>query len=816
MQIEQRIDTLISQMTLKEKIALLSGKDIWNTVPIERLGIPAIVMTDGPHGVRASNEEVGRKVGPTTAFPTGISMAASWNTDLVERVGQALGEETRAMDCDILLGPCVNIMRYPLGGRNFESYAEDPYLAGRVAIAYINGVQSRGVGTSLKHYALNNYEIERYRASSNADERTMREIYLPQFEMAVKEAHPWTVMCSYNRINGVYASEHGYLLNKILKEEWGYEGAVISDWSAVHDIYEPVKNGLDLEMPGPAKYFKLLPEALHVWQLEENAIDKAVRRILRLIILSGRMDDSVSVGSVNTPEHHAVARELAEEAITLLKNEGEVLPLRKGGQLGTVAVIGPNAAEAVIEGGGSSRVTPFHRISPLAALRTHAGDSFEIVYERGCDNYDEPPEIPPSWWSGPTGEFGLRGTFYSTPDFSGEPLSQAGGFIPDFWWHTAWSGLAVVPASMRWEGKLTVPDDGEYLFRLSHNSTVSVYLNGDKVLEGKISAEGPEWLKTNTAKKLTGGKTYDLRIELALKPGQEIVSYGLGIGPYFPEGQDPRLDRAVEMAKHADVALIFAGMPEAYESEGRDVESMKLPGKQDDLIFAVAHANPRTVVVLNTGIPVTMPWLNEVAAVVEAYYPGQENGDAITRVLLGEVNPSGKLTVTFPKRLQDSPAHINSAYPGTRNVNYGEGIFVGYRYFDYVDMDPLFPFGHGLSYTNFEYSDLKVSGRIRNGEKVNVSLVVKNTGPVAGKEVVQIYVSDPQFSLVRPPKELKAFTKVALKSGETKTVSFTLDERAFAYYDVVKQGWVAEPGLFEILAASSSRDVRLRTTIELA
>ncbi len=662
-ELEKRADELLNKLTLEEKILLLSGKDDWNTAPIQRLGIPSITMTDGPHGVRATNVGSERKEGLTTSFPTGISMAASWNTELIERVGQVLGEETRGMGCDILLGPCVNIVRYPLGGRNFETYSEDPYLAGRTAVAMIKGVQSRGVGTSLKHYALNNYEIERDRASSNVDERTLREIYLPQFEMAVKEAHPWTVMCSYNRINGVYASQNDTMLNKILKEEWGFEGAVVSDWGANHTIFESVKGGLDLEMPGPAKYYTLLGEAVYRWQVDEQVINTAARRILRLVLMSGRMDGTVSIGTVNTAEHQALARNLAEEAITLLKNEGCVLPIDK--KVKKIAVIGPNAAEAVIAGGGSSHVDPLYRISPLEGLKTLLDNKVEILYEQGCSNYDEP-------------------------------------------------------------------------------------------------------------------------------------------------AKDDRLKRAVAAAKKADIAFVFVGYPETFETEGWDRPDMRLTGKQDELVTAIAAANPKTVVILNAGAPVSMPWIDQVAAVVLAYYPGQENGNAVAGVLFGKVNPSGKLPVTFPKRLEDSPAFVNQSYPGCRQVNYGEGIFVGYRYFDEVDLEPLFPFGHGLSYSTFEYNNLKVPRKVGAGKQVKVSLTVTNSSAVAGKEVVQLYVEDPECYLPRPPKELKGFTKVELQPGESREVTFALDQRALSFYDPRRKGWVAEPGEFLVLVGSSSRDIRLK------
>ena len=807
---EQRVEDLIKKMTLSEKVSLLSGQDIWNTVPIKRLGIPSITMTDGPHGVRATAPEAGRRMGAVTAFPTGISMGAAWNPELIEQVGQALGEETRGMDCDILLGPCVNIVRDPRGGRNFETFSEDPYLSGRTAVAYIRGVQSRGVGTSLKHYAANNYEIERNRATSNVDERSLREIYLAQFEMAVKEAQPWTVMCSYNRINGVYASQNQHLLNEILKDEWGFQGAVVSDWAANHTIFESVQGGLDLEMPGPAKYYKLLGDAVQIWQIDEKAVDEAVRRVLRIILLSGRMDQKVSKGAVNTPGHQKLARQLAEEAITLLKNDGGILPLGKG--IKSIAVIGPNAAEAVIEGGGSSKVPPLYRVSPLEALQKRLDGKMKIEYASGSDNVDEPFTIPTTWLKG-----GLHGEFYEMPDFSGKPIEVRDGFGAEFWWHIAWTPLQIKPMAIRWTGSLTVPEDGSYKIAVNHVGKVKLFLDGKSILESVVSKAGTRDVFTRgvAVQKLQTGKAYEFRMEYVRFPEQEVVNYGLGIGLTFEDGKDRRLEQAAEVAKRCDVALVFAWYPDAFESEGTDRPSIDLMGKQNELITAVANANPRTVVILNTGAPVSMPWVDQVAAVVEAYYPGMENGNAVVSVLLGKVNPSGKLPVTFPVRLEDSPAFINASFPGCREVNYGEGIFVGYRYYDKKDVTPLFPFGHGLSYTSFSYSDLKVTKKVKSGQPVEVSLVVTNTGKAAGKEVIQLYVSDAKSSLPRPPKELKGFAKVDLKPGEAGTVTFSLDERALAFYDPHRKKWVAEPGEFELLVGSSSRDIRLRAKFEL-
>jgi beta-glucosidase len=822
--IRKKVDALLTQMTLHEKVSLLSGKDSWNTVPIERLGIPSMTMTDGPHGVRSSMIEAGRKAGPTTCFPTGVSMAATWNTDLIEKVGAALAEETRGMNCDILLGPCVNIVRHPLAGRNFEAYSEDPFVSGMIGIAWVKGLQSKGVGASLKHYACNNQEFERFRGSSQIDERTLREIYLPHFEMVVKEAGPYTVMCSYNRINGVYASENGYLLRDILKEEWGFEGLVVSDWTANHTIVDSVKNGLDLEMPGPAKYYGgLLEDAVNIWQIDEAVIDDAARRILTILFKVGRFDEptAVPMGFVNTPEHQSLARVVAEEAITLLKNEGSLLPLKPAG-LKSIAVIGPNAAEDRIGGGGSSFVDPPYTISPLDGLKSRLDGKVEIRYAKGCDNWEEPPALGPDMLL-PLGETGqvLKVDFYNNANLEGEPVDQIFAPKAEMWmWANSLPAAHVTSRrfSFRANGRLKVDESGEYTLKMNNSATCRVHLDGKLVNEHTTQptsiADDWEPMRSSVNLVLESGKAYDLQIDFMKDNDDPFTQTRLSLSRNFQAGEDDRIQRAVDLAKESDVAIIFAGMPVGFESEGADRPHMRLPGPQDELIHRVFQANPRTIVVLNAGSPVEMPWAEQIPAIVEAYYPGQEGGNAVARVLLGEVNPSGKLTVTFPKRLEDTPAYIN--YPGGKQVNYGEGIFVGYRYYDTKQVEPLFPFGYGLSYTTFEYSDLIIPSKVAAGETVEVSLIVKNTGKLQGKEVVQCYVTDKVSSLARPPKELKAFAKVDLKPGETKIVKFTLNMRSFAFYDPYAAKWIAEPGEFDILVGSSSQDIRLKAGLTLA
>ncbi|GAP14790.1 beta-glucosidase-related glycosidase [Longilinea arvoryzae] len=810
------VERLLQALTMQEKILLLSGRDAWRTAAIPRLGIESLTMTDGPHGVRSDLPEAGRKAGFTTVFPTGVSMAASWNPDLIEEVGVVLGEETLAMDCDILLGPCVNIVRHPLAGRNFESYSEDPYLSGEIGVAYVKGVQSQGAGVSLKHFAANNQEIERMRGNSIVDERTLREIYLPQFESVVKKAQPWTVMCSYNRLNGEYASQNRHLLSDILKGEWGYPGPVISDWGAVHATAAPLNAGLDLEMPGPAKWLgALLSEAVVTWQVDEKAIDQAVRRILRLVVK--RRANPRAKSAANTPEHQAVARRLAEEAATLLKNDRALLPLDRN-RIHRLAVIGPNAAECRIGGGGSSFAIPPYRVSPLEGLKNLLGDSVEILYEKGCDNAIAIPVVLPDYLHTPDGSStGLLGEFFTNLDLKGAPALSRPYPLASFWWYGS-SPAENIPLerfAVRWTGTLSVPEGGHYRIQLYNSARARLYIDERLILEthaDEFDLLTNAFASQTASLDLVAGQKSNLRIEFIKDSREPFANVQLRLARYYRPDEDQRMTKAVTLARQCDAAVIFAGYPEQHEQEGGDRPDLELTGPQTELIRTVAAANPNTVVVLNSGSPVTMLWLDDVSAVLQAYYPGMEGGNAVARILFGDVNPSGKLSVTYPRRLEDTPAYDN--YPGRREVRYGEGIFVGYRYYDQRDIEPLFPFGHGLSYTEFEYLDANIDytkGRF----PISVRATIKNIGKCAGKEVVQVYVADLQASLPRPPKELKGFRKIELQPGQTRAVEFELDERAFSFYDPVQKQWRWEPGEFEILLGSSSRDIRQRCRLTL-
>lgn len=812
----ERVLEILRKMTLKEKAALLSGKDNWSTISVPRLNIPSIRVSDGPHGVRRVEDEM-KSSGVATYFPTGVSMASSWNPELVEQIGTAIAEETRACDCDVILGPCVNIIRHPLAGRNFESFSEDPVLAGKIGAAYVKGVQKNNVGTSLKHFACNNQETERMRSNSVVDERTLREIYLTAFETVVKEAKPWTVMCSYNKLNGHYTSENHHLLTEILRDEWGYEGLVVSDWGANHSTIDSSKAGLDLEMPGPAKHYgQRLQDAIFEWKLDESFADRSAARVLELIMKSGRMDESglVSNAGINTPKHQEIARDLAKESITLLKNNTTVLPIGK--DIKTIAVIGPNA-DIRVAGGGSSDVLSPYFITALQGLKEVLGDGAELKIEKGCENYDIPPFMDYRYLTSGE-ESGLSAEYYNNADLSGEPVLKRVDRNFNLWSFGEVNRLGVSSEefSVRWSGKVHAKSSGRHILKTHNNGDLMLKVDGKSVYCVSNEKTQGDFVAMNTMIfefDLVEGQAHDIEIEY-MKPslnGPAFLQLCFGFLPR-PE-LDGRINRAVQIAAESDMVLVFAGMPESYESEGADRPHMRLPGRQNELISAVAKANPRTAVVLNTCVPVEMPWIDEVAGLVEAYYMGQEGGHALAEILIGKANPSGKLSMTFPKKLSDTPAFIN--YPGSRDVVYGEGIFVGYRYYDKRDVDPLFPFGHGLSYTSFKYGELKAPGSFKQGETVTASINIENNGAYDGKEVLQLYVSDPACSVARPLRELKAFKKVEIKKGESQSVQFSLDPRAFSFYDPYKKKWVAEPGEFELQVGSSSRDIRAKAVITL-
>jgi beta-glucosidase len=815
--VSRRIEELLGQMTLEEKAAMTAGADAWRSTGVERLGIPPIKMTDGPKGARGDGTS-----GTTSAsFPVGAALAATWDTELIREVGAALGEETKSKDAQVLLGPTVNIHRHPLAGRNFECYSEDPYLSGRMAVAFVQGVQSRGAGTSVKHFVCNDSEFERFTMSSEVDERTLREIYLLPFEMAVKQADPWTVMGSYNRVNGVYACGNRRLLTEILRDEWGFRGFVVSDWLAQKEGTAGAANaGLDLEMPGPARDMgaKLLDE-VRSGAVDEATVDDIVRRLLRITILSGRLDDPVEKPerSDDRPEHRALARRVAADGMVLLKNDRGMLPLDQS-QLRTLAVIGPNAEVGVFEGGGSSRVNPHYVVHPLEAIRERCGSQIAVVHERGCLTHMFAPEIDQARYAVGADEDGRGVTveYFDSADCSGEPVygrrvRQIGirfmGPVP---------GVADAENfSCRWSATFTPETSGTHIFGLSAVGLGRLLVDGVEVLDNWTAPKPGTWLygmgsaEVTAGVEMEAGKPYRLAVEYGRGGAPRNAGLRFGMVPPHPEDL---MQRAVAAAKSAEAAVLVVGTTGEWETEGNDRLNMELPGRQRELIEKVAAANPKTVVVMNAGAPVSMDWLGRVPAVLQVWFPGQEFGNALADVLFGDTNPSGRLPTTFPKRLEDSPASAN--YPGENGkVVYEEGVLVGYRGYDARGVDPLFPFGHGLSYTTFEYGEASAS--IESADTVAVEVDVANTGQRAGREVVQCYVRDVEASLARPPKELKGFAKLSLAPGETARARIVLDRRAFSFYDPARSGWVLETGEFELLIGSSSRDIRAVATVTL-
>lgn len=659
------VKAIVKQMTLEEKAGMCSGKDFWHLKSVERLGIPEVMVSDGPHGLRKQDKEAdhlgANESIKAVCFPTACATACSFDRELLETLGETLGEECQAENLSVILGPAVNIKRSPLCGRNFEYFSEDPYLASQMAAAHIKGVQSKNVGTSIKHFAANNQEHRRMSCSSEIDERTFREIYLAAFETAVKESRPDTVMCSYNKINGTFASENHRLLTEILRDEWGFEGYVMSDWGAVNDRVKGLEAGLDLEMPASGGHTDAeIVEAVRSGELKEEVLDTAVERILNIIF---KFTDNRQPGNFDREEDHKLAGKIARESMVLLKNDG-ILPLKENGQ--KIAFIGKFAEKPRFQGGGSSHINSFKVTGALEAVKKYA----DVSYAQGYD------------------------------------------------------------------------------------------VKEDKADEAMLA-------------------------------------------------------EAVAAAENADIAVIFAGLPDAFESEGYDREHMRMPECQNRLIAEIVKVQPNTVVVLHNGSPVEMPWADDVKGILESYLCGQAVGEAQVDLLFGRANPCGKLAETIPYKLSDNPSYLN--FPGDgKTVEYREGVFVGYRYYDTKEMPVCYPFGYGLSYTTFAYSDLKLSAKeIKDTDRLTVSLKVKNTGDMAGREIVQLYVADKTGVVSRPVKELKNFAKVELESGEEKTVIMELDKRSFAWYNTEISDWYAATGTYEILVGSSSRDIHLRDAVQL-
>ena len=795
-QIESRVNSILGRMTLEQKVDLLGGIRSFYIRAYKELGLPEQKMSDGPVGIR--------NYGPSTTMG-GIGLAATWNPDLVQKMGKVLGEDARARGVHYLLGPGVNIQRAPFCGRNFEYFGEDPFLAARTAVAYIEGVQSEGVIATIKHYMGNNSEYDRHNTDSEIDERTMREIYLPAFEAAVKEAHVGAIMDSYNLINGEHATQNSFLNEQVVKKDWGFDGVIMSDWDATYDGVAAANAGLDLEMPsGKFMNRETLIPAVKSGKVSQATIDEHVRRILRDAIRFGFLDHDqtdLSIPRLN-PEGQRVALEAARESFVLLKNEGNILPLNKTATK-TIAVIGPDAYPAQPDGGGSAHVVPFHAVSYLEGLTAYIGTGAKVLYHPGLKTFREMADATDFTTEESGGEAGLRAEDFENSSMSGSPsrthVDRHVNFGSDS--YEAPMGLGAT----RWSGYYTAHTGGNYDFFVlgpGENGGYRLFVDDKLVVDNWERATA---ILNFATLPLENGSKHKVRLEYYRRNawGPKRVLFGV-----LPESEavDPQ---AKEIASKADAVILLPGFDNTIETEGGD-RTFRLPPGQDELIKEIIAANRKTVVVLTAGGNVDMqPWIDSLSVLMHGWYSGEQGGTALAQLLFGEHSPSGRLPISLERRWEDNATH-DSYYPndGPRRVKYTEGIFVGYRHFDHDNIKPLFPFGFGLSYSTFAYKNVSISP-VTSGS-ATVSFDVTNTGSRPASDVAQVYVGDTHNTVPRPPKELKGFRKVFLNAGETKHVSIPLDARSFSYYDVKSHAWKADPGQYNIYVGPSSADIQLQ------
>lgn len=799
--IDKRVDAILSQMTLEEKITYIGGINDFFIRPVPRVGIPELKMSDGPMGVH--------DYGLTTAYPATIALAATFDADLGLRVGAMLGDDARARGVHFILAPAMNIYRAPMCGRNFEYLGEDPFLASRMAVSLIKGIQSKHVIATAKHFMGNNQEYERHKVSSNIDERTMREIYLPAFEASVKEAKVGAIMDSYNLTNGIHMTQNDYLNNQILKKEWGFRGILMSDWDSTYDGVAAANGGLDLEMPsGKFMNVKTLVAPVNEGKVSVATIDEKVRRILRTAMEFGFFDKPQTDSSIPpySQPGRALTLEESRKSMVLLKNSGNLLPVDKSK---TVAVIGPNAYPAVPGGGGSAQTKPFASVSFMEGISNYLGAAGKVLYaEDAPDLADVFQRV--EFVTGPGGESGLKGEYFNNEQLTGDPaLVRTDKTVAFKWGDDSYiSGGPVDHFSIRWTGYFIPKTTDDYKFYTSADDGVRLYIDGEPVIDDwKRHAETLD----SFGKRLEAGKPYQIKLEYFEATGGATASFGVAAASESI-GKETKA-----LAAKADVVILCVGFDPATESEGFD-RTFRLPAGQDELIRQISSVNKNTIVVITSGGAVDMTrWIDQVPGIIEAWYPGQEGGTALAQILFGEYSPSGKLPASFERQWEDNPT-FKTYYtkPGELQVDYSEGVFVGYRHYDRATVKPLFPFGYGLSYTTFAYSNLKVSPGAGNlNQPVTVTFDLKNTGKREAAEVAQVYVGDTHASVPRPVKELKGFARVQLKPGESRRVSVTLDRRAFSFYDVKKKDWSAESGQFGILVGSSSQKIELQGAFNL-
>lgn len=801
--VEKRVNSILSQMTLEEKIDYIGGVDDFYIRPIPRLGVPALRMSDGPLGVH--------DYGLTTAYAAGIALAASWDTDLALRVGTSMGKDARARGVHFILGPGMNIYRAPMCGRNFEYLGEDPFLASRMAVGLVEGIQSQQVLATVKHYAANNQEFERNKLSSDVDERTLREIYLPAFEASVREAKAGAVMDSYNLVNGVHSTQNHHINVDILKNDWKFDGVVMSDWDATYDGIAAANNGLDLEMPAGRFMSRatLLP-AIKEGKVSEATIDDKVRRILRKAMEYGFLDRAQTDTSVPTysQEGREAALQEAREGTVLLKNEHQFLPLDKT-KLKAIAVIGPNAFPAVPGGGGSSQTKPFNSVSFLEGISNYLGSGVRVLHAVDVPPLDDVFDHS-EFVVSPGGERGLKGEYFDNEDVKGTPAMVRTDARINFKWGDDSYAVRhpVDHFSVRWSGYFIPGKTGDYKFFSSADDGVRLFVDDQQVInDWQPHSETVD----SYAARFEAGRAYKIRFEYFESVGGARAGFGV-VGAGEAVGRETKA-----LTAKSDAVIICVGFDPNTESEGSD-RTFALPGGQVELIRQIASVNRNVIVVITAGGNVDMTqWIDEVPALLHAWYPGQEGGRALAQLLFGEYSPSGKLPVSFERRWEDNPTY-KSYYPapGEMGVKYSEGIFLGYRGYEKSGVKPLFPFGFGLSYTTFAYKNISVSPTHGNlDQPVTISFDVANTGSRAGAEVAELYVSDSHAKVPRPAKELKGFARVDLKPGQTRRVTLSLDRRAFSYYDIEKGDWAADPGKFGIEVGGSSDKIQLQGAFTL-
>ena len=828
------VTRLVDELTLDEKASLTTGATMWSTHAVERLGIPSVVVTDGPAGARGPfTPGLGHQVA-TLCVPCGSALGATFDTELIEELGRAIGHQARTKTARVLLAPTVNLHRSPLFGRSFECYSEDPLLSGKLAAAYIRGVQSQGVATTVKHFVGNDAEFERMTIDSVIDERTLREVYLLPFELAVREGGSLGIMTSYNRMNGLYCAENQWLLEDLLRGEWGFEGFVVTDWFAGFTTEGGARAGLDLEMPAPPRaYGKHFGAAVTEGRVDEALLDRAVHKLLSVFDRVGALDDPAAEPSaVDLPEHRAIARRAASGSMVLLRNaplgrKGPLLPLATK-SLRSVAVIGPNAERTRIMGGGSAEVMPHHRTAIIDALRQRLGEKVRVRYEQGCSVDRSTPIIEGESIVAPSGRrgFDLVVTDRSNDTVLGE-LHRPDGRILVVARQD--KGIPVSGFRFRATSRLTVERDGEYFMSISETSPCRLYLDGELVVDGATQMPPPghrffglirEELGATVS--LQAGTSHEIVLECEAVERQ--WAHGAQIGLQYIERDDP-VRRAADLASECDVAVVVVGTTDEWESEGHDRTTLQLPGRQDELITEVLRANPRTIVLVNTGAPVDMPWADDVPAIVQVWFGGQEMGSAVADVLVGDSDPGGRLPTTIPMCIEHTPAFGN--FPGEHGqVRYGEGLLIGHRWYETRRLPVRFPFGHGLSYTSFSIGEPDLDRfEMTTRDTLTIRVPVTNTGARVGSHVVQIYVAPLGAQVSRPQQELKSFAKVHLAPGESTEVEIELGPRAFAHWDPgdtyrsylqpqvtgertemnerAPGQWRVEPGLYEIRIASS-------------